>query len=247
MLKFMYLHSAFYLSMTLFGVCALAVNFINWLLGFLPSSKRMETIVRCELHYLMRLWMWLLGMQRVVIVDWPEIEKLRKARKIVVVANHPNLLDICWILAASPHVSCIIKSSIQGNRFYNASARMAGYISNDKGLEGLHDAVDSLNNGDILAVFPEGTRTVSFPMNPFKPGFALIARQADAPIQTLYIRSNTKCFTKGVFFKPDVLPIRYELRLGPRFEHSWEETSAREARAVESAMRSDLESGGMWK
>jgi len=247
MLKRIYLLGAFYLSMTLFGVFALAANLVNWLSGMLPRTRKLEKTVRAELYFLMRFWMWWLGLLRLVIVDWPEIDKLRKMRSTVVVENHPNLLDICWILAASPRVSCVIKSSIKGNGFYNASARAAGYISNDRGLEGLHDAVDNLKRGDVLAVFPEGTRTIAPPLNPIKPGFALIARQAGAPIQILYIRSNTKCFTKGVFFRPDVLPIRYDLRLGPRIDPFEEHTSMKTAHAVEKRMRSDLESGEIWK
>ena len=237
------LHVMFYFGMTVFAVCALAVNIVNWFLGLLPKSRRIEKTVRRELHLLMRLWMRFVGLIGCIHVEWPDIDKLRGMKGTVVVANHPNLLDICWILAASPDVACVVKSSIRRNNFFNASARAAGYISNDSGMDGLHEAVDRLRAGELLAVFPEGTRTCTPPANPFKPGFALIARQSGAPIQTLYIRSNTKCFTKGVFFRPGTLPIRYELRLGPQFNPAGKGASARLAREVETAMRSDLESG----
>jgi len=169
-------------------------------------------------------------------------------RGVVLVANHPNLLDICWILAASPRITCLMKSGIRNNSFYAASARLAGYICTDSGMDGLHEAVDRLRAGNILSVFPEGTRTRVFPMNhPIKPGFALIARQAVAPIQTLFIRSSTRCFTKGVFFRPGRLPIRYDLKLGP-LVHLHADIPAREsAGEVERTMRASLESPELWQ
>jgi 1-acyl-sn-glycerol-3-phosphate acyltransferase len=232
--------------MTFFGVASLTVNCVNWLLCLLPHSRTLEKAARYELHYLMRFWMRSLRAMGIVLVDWPEIGKLRGMRGTVVAANHPSLLDICWILAASPNVTCVVKSSIRSNRFFSASARLAGYISNDCGMDGLHKAVDRLKEGDLLVVFPEGTRTRTPPMNPFKPGFALMAQQANAPIQTLYLRTSSKSFRKGVFFSCGKLPIRYNLRLGPRFEPTSGEPSKHLAHSVENAMRSDLESAKLW-
>lgn len=243
MLKRYPLLAAFYTCMALFGIFSLAVNLTCWLMGWLlPQTRRRRQLARLLLHYMMRLWMWALRVFCVIRVDWPQIETLRKMQKTILVANHPSLLDICWILAAAPNITCVIKSSIRNNGFYNASARLAGYISNDDGMDGLHQAIDRIADGDILCIFPEGTRTVTRPMNRCKPGFALIARHSGAPIQILYIHSNTKCFTKGKFFRPDVLPIRYSLNLGPRFENVQSGISAANlAHEVETAMRNDLE------
>ena len=44
--------------------------------------------------------------------------------------------------------------------------------------------------GDNLLIFPEGTRTVQTPVNPFKMGFALMATLADAPIQTVFVEMS---------------------------------------------------------
>ncbi|MFA5258055.1 MAG: lysophospholipid acyltransferase family protein, partial [Opitutales bacterium] len=97
---------------------------------------------------------------------WPDMDRMRQMKGHVIVANHPTILDICWVLASSPDVICMFKSEINRNSFLNASARMAGYISNDTGMDGLHKAVDKLKLGAILVVFPEGTRTRNQPMNP---------------------------------------------------------------------------------
>ncbi len=232
----------FYLSMAGFGFFALLFNAVCWPLTFFPRHRSMETFARVSIHYLMRFWMNYLNAVGVVRTNWPEIGQVRRMRGVVLVANHPNLLDICWILAASRHVTCLMKSDIRGNGFFSASAKLAGYISNDSGMDGLHEAVDRLRGGDILSVFPEGTRTQTFPLGPIRPGFALVAREARAPIRLLFIQSNTRCFTKGVFFRPGPLPIRYGLALGPELAAPPGSSSREIARVVEQSLRAGLES-----
>ena len=204
----------YYLSVSVFGIGALATNAYFWLFSLLPSCKGHEAASRRTIHKLMRLWMWFLDIAGAMKVDWADMHRMDEMKGCIIVANHPNLLDICWILAASPDVVCMFKSEINKNSFLNASARMAGYISNDSGMDGLHLAVDKLQKGAILVVFPEGTRTHTPPLGKLKQGFALIAKLAQAPIQPLYIQSYTKSFTIGAFFSCSPMPIHFKLGFG---------------------------------
>ena len=70
-----------------------------------------------------------------------------------------------------------------------------------------------------LLLFPEGTRTISSPVNPFKGSIALIARQARVPVQTVLIETDSGYLGKGwpLFRKPP-MPISYRVRLGRRFD-----------------------------
>ena len=65
----------------------------------------------------------------------------------------------------------------------------------------------------------EGTRTTRKPVNSFKGGFALIAKTAGAPVQTVFIETSSPFLSKGwsLFKKPD-FPLVYRARLGRRFE-----------------------------
>jgi 1-acyl-sn-glycerol-3-phosphate acyltransferase len=78
--------------------------------------------------------------------------------------------------------------------------------------------VAELGRGSQLLIFPEGTRTVQQPVNPFKGGFALIAKQAAVPVQTVFIETNSPYLSKGwsIFQMPE-LPLFYRVRLGRRF------------------------------
>jgi 1-acyl-sn-glycerol-3-phosphate acyltransferase len=68
-------------------------------------------------------------------------------------------------------------------------------------------------------LFPEGTRTTHWPLEPFRPGFTLIAKLAAAPIQTVFIDTESPYLGKGwPLFRLPPLPIEFSVRLGRRFE-----------------------------
>ncbi len=90
-----------------------------------------------------------------------------------------------------------MKADIVDNIFLGAGARLAGYIRNDTQLNMIRQAVAELASGSHLLLFPEGTRTSRWPINPCTPAAALIARRARAPIQTLFIESGSAYLGKG--------------------------------------------------
>jgi 1-acyl-sn-glycerol-3-phosphate acyltransferase len=97
--------------------------------------------------------------------------------------------------------------------------RMAGFIRNDTPIKLTKLAIDKLREGQQLLLFPEGTRTTAWPVNPFRGGFALMAKMAGVPVQTVFIETNSPFLNKGwpLLKKPD-MPLEYRVRLGQRFE-----------------------------
>ena len=70
-------------------------------------------------------------------------------------------------------------------------------------------------------IFPEGTRTVKPPLDAFRPGVTLIAKLAQAPIQTVFIDTDSPYLAKGwPLWRVPPLPIVFRLRLGQRFAPS---------------------------
>jgi len=104
------------------------------------------------------------------------------------------------------------------NPFLGAGARLARYIRNDSTHSMVRMAVEDLERGGQLVVFPEGTRTTAAPINPFRPGVTLIAKLARAPIQTVFIDTDSPYLGKGwPLWKLPPLPIVFTVRLGERF------------------------------
>ena len=106
------------------------------------------------------------------------------------------------------------------NPLLGPGARLARYIRNDSPRSMLRLAVADLRQGGQLVMFPEGTRTAaSHTLHPFRPGFALIAKLAEAPIQTVFIDTRSPYLGKGwPLWRLPPLPICFSVRLGRRFE-----------------------------
>ncbi|HEX4234302.1 MAG TPA: lysophospholipid acyltransferase family protein [Caldimonas sp.] len=137
---------------------------------------------------------------------------------LIVAANHPSMLDALVVVARLPRGVCVMKADLLRNIFLGGGARLAQYIRNDVGRGMVRDAVASLREGNQLVLFPEGTRTVTTPINAFKPGITLIAHLAEVPIQTVVIETFSPYLTKGwPLLKAPPVPVRVRLRLGRRF------------------------------
>ncbi len=174
--------------------------------------------------------------------DLREIDALRDQGPMVIVANHPSLLDAVLITSRLPNAVCFMKADIMDNPLFGAGARMARYVRNDNLLGAVLSCCRELQQGAQIVVFPEGTRTVGYPGNPLNPlsrSTALIAARAGMPVQTLLIEFSSPYLGKGwpLWRKPS-LPLTCRIRVGKRFE------APRDARAftteLEAYFRAEL-------
>jgi len=112
-----------------------------------------------------------------------------------------------------------MKASLMRNPLLGPGARLARYIRNDSARQMVNLAIDDLRAGGQLMMFPEGTRTTRPPLNPFQGGFALIARRAGVPVQTVFIDTTSPYLGKGwPLWQLPPVPIEFTVRLGRRFE-----------------------------
>jgi len=150
--------------------------------------------------------------------DLAGLDKLREQGALVVVANHPSLLDVVMIVSRLPNAACVMKAQLMDNILFGAAARLARYIRNDSALDMVRDARMELQRGAQLVIFPEGTRTTSFPINPCLPTAGLIAKRSGTPVQALCIEFSSPYLGKQwPLFKRPELPLRFRVRLGERF------------------------------
>lgn len=161
-------------------------------------------------------WLSLLGACR---FDLAELDVLRDEGPLILAPNHPCLLDAVMVISRLPDVACIMKSALMDNLLLGAGARLARYIRNEPPLTMVMSAVDDLAGGSQLLVFPEGTRTTRWPVNPLKSSVALIAARARVPVQTLFVETDSAYLAKGWgLFRRPAMPISYRVRLGRRFD-----------------------------
>ncbi|MGR2739535.1 lysophospholipid acyltransferase family protein [Billgrantia sp. Q4P2] len=137
-------------------------------------------------------------MQGLGVLDYQFDHQERLQRPgLLVLANHPSLIDVIFLLAHMPQANCIVKGRLASNPFTRGPIRAAGYITNN-GPEGVLEAArESLRKGHSLVLFPEGTRTK--PQRPikFRRGGANIALRTETAITPVLIRCNPTTLTKG--------------------------------------------------
>lgn len=167
------------------------------------------------------LFVFFLGYLRrcgLLVLDASELATLRNSRGLIFVANHPCLLDAVFVVSQLPQIVCLMKGSVARNVVLCGTAKLAGYVHNESGLGLVRKCGQRLRQGANLLIFPEGTRSVDGRMQPFKMGFALIARKAQSPVQTIIITADSNYLGKTwPFFRKPAFPTRYSLRLGKRF------------------------------
>ena len=110
----------------------------------------------------------------------------------LMVANHISWLDILVIHAAR-HCRFVSKSDIRKWPLVGMLATGAGtlYIertSRKDALRMVKDMADAMRNGDVVAVFPEGTTSDGRELLPFHANLIQAAIQAEAPVQPMSLQ-----------------------------------------------------------
>jgi 1-acyl-sn-glycerol-3-phosphate acyltransferase len=206
------------------GLLCFAVMCLGWslpaavLYRILPK-KLGEPLGQYAIMLVFRTYLWLVRASGLVKCDLDALDALREEQSLIITANHPSLIDIVLIASRLPHAVCILKANLLDNPLLGGGARLAGYIRNDAPKQLIRQSVAATQAGGQLIIFPEGTRTISPPVNEFKDGFGLIARKAGVPTQTVFIETNSPFLCKGwPLRKKPGFPLVYRVRLGRRFE-----------------------------
>jgi len=206
-----------------FGLGSLALLCLFWLPFALILKPLLPTATgqRLGRHMIMggfRLYLRLLEIFCACRFDLDELDRLRGEGPLVIAANHPSLLDAVLIVSRLPNAVCVMKAALMDNILFGAAARLARYIRNNAPLEVILGAREELRAGAHLVIFPEGTRTVSFPIDACTPSTGLIASRSGVPVQSVLIEMSTPYLGKAwPLFRPPVLPLHCRVRLGRRF------------------------------
>ena len=218
-LKIVYEYFALYSSLTLLGLICLVWSVFALPLFFLLPPRAGTAIGRRGIMLGFRIYAWSLAITRVYRLDIRDIDSLKGGPPLILAPNHPCLIDALLILTRHPNIVCVMKSALMRNLFLGSGSRLARYIRNDSSRQMVKESVAHLRDGAILLLFPEGTRTISGPINCLVGSVGLIAKHANVPVQTLVIETDSPFLSKGwPLFRRPTLPITYRVRLGKRFD-----------------------------
>ncbi len=208
----------FYAVLAAFGLFCLAWSLPASLFYWVVPRASRRQVGQYAIMTGFRIYLGLMRVSGLARFDLRDLDALAAQGAMVIAPNHRSLLDAVLVISRLPRVVCITKASLWNSQFLGGGIRMAAYIRNDTPLKLVRAASGALRAGDQLLIFPEGTRAASDTLQSFKPGFALIARTARVPVQTVFLESNSPYLRRGwgLFRQPD-FPLVYSARLGRRF------------------------------
>ncbi|MDB5986541.1 MAG: hypothetical protein JWR16_1594 [Nevskia sp.] len=190
-------------SFIVFGVSALLLSVTVCPLLALTAPSRAVARARIQraLHYGCRFFVGLMKTVGVISYELHGIERLAQApsgaKGRLILANHPSLIDAVFLLAWTPQAVCIVKQALKHNPFLSWTVNWSGYVSNDTPMRLIQSCVQTLDDGQALIMFPEGTRSVPGQALEFKRGAAWIALRSEAEILPVVIRCEPIMLTKG--------------------------------------------------
>ena len=209
---------AFFWAYFMFASVGILVSLLCLIPAVLFRGVKARLFGQKIIHELFRFFVGYLRTFGLMELDTTGMSALRECGGLIVVANHPCLLDAVMLVSQLPRGVCLMKGSLARNLIFSGTARLAGYIHNKSSLGLVKKCAERLKEGTNLLVFPEGTRTVGRQLRPFKMGFALAAVASRSPVQTIIITVNSNFLGKGrPLFKQPTFPLRYSLRPGERF------------------------------
>lgn len=128
-------------------------------------------------------------------------EKIDPDATYVVISNHQSQLDIPAVFHLFFHFKWVSKTEIFKIPFMGWNMRLNGYIPLRRGdresiLEMLDLCRKSLRKQSSVFIFPEGTRSVTGILRPFKPGAFQLAHELGLPILPIAIDGTRKALPK---------------------------------------------------
>lgn len=143
-----------------------------------------------------RLFVGMMSTTRVLRYQFIGSERLGRPGQLII-ANHPTLIDVVFIIAFTTAPACVIKAPLFSNPFTRSVVRAAGYLRNTPTDEMIKKSVAALRDGDTLVMFPEGTRTeVGQPMV-FNRGTARVAVEGARVLTPVFIRVDQTLLNKS--------------------------------------------------
>lgn len=203
-------------SFVWFGVGGLVLRLVILpLLGLLPGDAlTRRRRVRAAISKAFYLHVQFMYRSAVLEYDFHGADRLGRPGQIII-ANHPSLIDVVFLIAHIRDANCIVKESMWRNPFTRGPVCRAQYISNNGSPEMLEQAADALREGQTLIVFPEGTRTTPNKAPVFHRGAAAIALRGARVITPVFITVEPTTLTKAEpWYRIPERRVRVTLRVG---------------------------------
>jgi 1-acyl-sn-glycerol-3-phosphate acyltransferase len=129
------------------------------------------------------------------------VENLPAQGALVLVANHLTNFDVFPVQLALPRpVYFMAKAELHENRIFDALLRQLGSFPVQRGAKdawAMSHARKVLEQGQVLGIFPEGTRSRDHSLRTAKTGAARLALSVNCPLMPLALTGTQNIFQQG--------------------------------------------------
>ena len=163
-------------------------------------------------------------------------QHVQRSRGAVYCVNHTSNLEppIIFMALASIHPRLKILYKAELRRFFPVLRNafdLVGFVpierrNREQSSRAIDAAAAALAGGDSFMVFPEGTRSRSGALLPFKKGGFLMAIRGQATIVPVAIQGAAAAMRKG---SPFIRPVTVSVRFGSPIEAAGVDTNERDA------------------
>lgn len=230
-----------WVTMVLTSVIITPFFLLVWVLTFWWDRRRLAT------HMMGTFWAW---HYQSLIIFWKLSlegrEKIPWNRPVVMVANHRSLVDILALYKVRRPFKWVSKAENFKLPFVGMVLSLSNCIrinreSMRSGLQFISQAEKEMKKGSSVMIFPEGTRSKSKEMRPFRDGAFLLARKVNAGIIPIVHTGTENTFPRGkgnwVLKGPARIHIRVLDEIPP------EQVAAMEPEALKDHVRNIMEQG----
>jgi 1-acyl-sn-glycerol-3-phosphate acyltransferase len=162
-------------------------------------------------------------------------ENIPKSGGLVIASNHQSHVDILNYAAANRrHVAFVARDTLAKWKWLAFTMRGCGAILVQRGAsdrKALRAMVKHLELGDVVIIFPEGTRTKDGSLGEFKGGALLAARMAKVPIVPAGTRGAIEAWPRS---RALPLPRKIGIRFGPPIDSALPDAEQRLIASVQS-------------
>jgi 1-acyl-sn-glycerol-3-phosphate acyltransferase len=167
-----------------------------------------------------RLGFWLSGIRSVV----EGTKYLQRERSAVYCVNHSSNIEPPVVFEALsplfPNLRILYKAELRKLPILVQAFDIAGFVPLERGnreqsLPAIERAARALREGASFMIYPEGTRSRTGELLPFKKGGFIMAIKAGAPVVPVAIDGARAAMKKGSLI---IRPVTVRLRFGPPVE-----------------------------
>jgi 1-acyl-sn-glycerol-3-phosphate acyltransferase len=166
------------------------------------------------------LGLWLSG----ITVEVQNSQYILRDRAAVYAVNHSSNVEPPILYAVLsplfPRLRILYKAELRKLPILVRAFDLAGFVPLERGnreqsLPAIERAAEALREGNSFLIFPEGTRSRTGDLLPFKKGGFIMALKGQAPIVPVAISGTRDAMRKGSFI---IRPVRIVVRFGPPIE-----------------------------